>query len=195
MLRATALSSSSPAIAAAYDAAYDTDLDRSNASCPCDLGHMHSVHFGRVEILEFRRAIGDNPSCASGGPPLQLGGLQSSQSIDLDDYEIHRTMNRRKREQMMVPPHMREVRNIIMNGYPIDVYYNFTLFYFTHSQFSQILSLLHYRYGFGMLDMAPLRSTRVSAKHRSSNDKDKRASKRAPWSTNYPNDSRTSRDF
>lgn len=105
LLRATTLSSSSPAIAAAYD----TDLDRSNASCPCDLGHMHSVHFGRVEILEFRRAIGDNPSCASGGPPLQLGGLQSSQSIDLDDYEIHRTMNRRKREQMMVPPHMREI--------------------------------------------------------------------------------------
>lgn len=116
MLRATALSSSSPAIAAAYDAAYDTDLDRSNASCPCDLVHMHSVHFGRVEILEFRRAIGDNPSCASGGPPLQLGGLQSSQSIDLEDYEIHRTMNRRKREQMMVPPHMREVRNNERSG-------------------------------------------------------------------------------
>ena len=111
MLRATA-SASSSAPSAAYDTAYDTDLDRSNASCPCDLGHMHSVHFGQVEILEFRRAIGDNPSCASGGPPISLSGRPlSSHSIDLDDYEVHRTMNRRKKEQMMVPPYMREVRN------------------------------------------------------------------------------------
>ena len=102
----------SSSLSSAIAAAYDTDLDRSRrASCPCDLGLMHSVHFGQVEIHEFGRAIGDNPGCASGGPPLQLGGLQSSQSIDLDDYELHRTVNRRKREQMMVPPLIREVRN------------------------------------------------------------------------------------
>lgn len=92
---------------------YDTDLDqttRSNASCPCDLGRRNSVRFGQVEILEFQRAIGDNPSCASGGPPISLGGTKplSSQSIGLDDYEIHRTTNRRKREEMMVPPKLRE---------------------------------------------------------------------------------------
>lgn len=96
---------------AVYDTAYDNDLDQTTRrrSCPCDLGHMHSVHFGRVEILEFRLSIGDNPSCASGGPPISLSGRPlSSHSIDLDDYETHRTMHRRGREQMMVPPHTRE---------------------------------------------------------------------------------------
>ena len=53
----------------------------------------------------------------------------------------------------------------------------------------------HYRYGFAMLDMVPPRSTRVSAERRSSNDNEKRVSKQAPWSTNYPNDSGTSPDF
>ena len=99
---------------AVYDTIYDNDLDKTTRrrSCPCDLGHMHSVHFGRVEILEFRLSIGDNPSCASGGPPISLSGRPlSSHSIDLDDYETHRTMHRRGREQMVVPPHTREVRN------------------------------------------------------------------------------------
>ncbi len=111
--------------------AYDTDLDqttRSNASCPCDLGRRNSVHFGQVEILEFQRAIGDNPSCASGGPPISLGGTKplSSQSIGLDDYEIHRTTNRRKREQMMVPPKLREVRNIEPRKSSVAFYYSFS---------------------------------------------------------------------
>ena len=179
--------------------AYDTDLDqttRSNASCPCDLGRRNSVHFGQVEILEFQRAIGDNPSCASGGPPISLGGTKplSSQSIGLDDYETHRTTNRRKREQMMVPPKLREVRNVEPRKLSVVFYYLFGVFSSNHAhtlcpQISILFSMYH-RNGYEMPDMDPLRFTRAFAEPPLSSSKGKRAAEPARWFTNYPNDSR-----
>ena len=182
--------------------AYDTDLDqttRSNASCPCDLGRRNSVRFGQVEILEFQRVIGDNPSCASGGPPISLGGTKplSSQSIGLDDYEIHRTTNRRKREEMMVPPKLREVRTVeprkIIRCVVIFIYlesFSSTL----HTSCPQISILfstcMHHRNGYEMPGMDPLRFTIAFAEPPSSSSKGRRAPEPAPLFTNYPNDSR-----
>jgi len=183
---------------------YDTDLDqttRSNASCPCDLGRRNSVRFGQVEILEFQRAIGDNPSCASGGPPISLGGTKplSSQSIGLDDYEIHRTTNRRKREEMMVPPKVREVRTVEPRKLSVALL-NSSIWSLSHPPcthhalkyqfFSLPFACMHHRNGYEMPGMDPLRFTRAFAEPPSSSSKGRRAPEPAPWFTNYPNDSR-----
>mmetsp|Transcript_26171 Transcript_26171/g.57448 ORF Transcript_26171/g.57448 Transcript_26171/m.57448 type:complete len:373 (-) Transcript_26171:136-1254(-) len=82
---------------------------RSDASCQEMSDSRHRVSFGNVEIKEYPRALGDNPACASGGPPLSLGWTPlSAQKLNLDEYETRRVFRRRKKEQMLVPPATRE---------------------------------------------------------------------------------------
>lgn len=87
-------------------------MTSSHASYPeyDDSSSTRCISFGVVEIKEYPCALGDNPSCTSGGPPLSLGWRPlSAQKLDLEDYETHRVFSRRKKEQMRVPPNMREV--------------------------------------------------------------------------------------
>ena len=86
----------------------ETKANRLHSSCPV-LG-TRSVSFGNIEIKEYPRAIGDNPGATSGGPPVSLGWkLVSARTLELEAYENHRMFNRRKREEMLVPPRVREV--------------------------------------------------------------------------------------
>ena len=71
---------------------------------------MHrSVSWGTITIIEHARKIGDNPACASGGPPITLSWkpIHPIKTIDLDIYENKRP-SRRRQEEMMVPPLQRE---------------------------------------------------------------------------------------
>mmetsp|Transcript_37650 Transcript_37650/g.82470 ORF Transcript_37650/g.82470 Transcript_37650/m.82470 type:complete len:503 (+) Transcript_37650:446-1954(+) len=80
---------------------------RRYASCPA-LG-ARRVSFGNIEIKEYPRAIGDNPSVSSGGPPVSLGRKPvSAFTLKVEDYETLRTSHRRSREEMLLPPDIRE---------------------------------------------------------------------------------------
>jgi len=68
-----------------------------------------SVNWGSITLIEHARDLGDNPGSSSGGPPITLGWepVNPIITVDLDRYENSRR-DRRKREEMMVPPNQRE---------------------------------------------------------------------------------------
>lgn len=56
------------------------------------------VRFGNVEVREYERALGDNPSCSS-GPPISIGWCYSlHRDMALEDYERVRPARRNKRQ-------------------------------------------------------------------------------------------------
>jgi len=65
------------------------------------------VRFSTVEIREYARTLGDNPSVTS-GPPLTLEWThQSTSTIDFESYESTKPLSRAK-GQMLVPQFVRE---------------------------------------------------------------------------------------
>lgn len=72
-----------------------------------------SITFGSVDITSFPVAIGEGHGPPrSGGPPISLAKIPvSTASFDLEHYETNRG-KRRRAEEMMTPPNLREVRNI-----------------------------------------------------------------------------------
>jgi len=68
-----------------------------------------TVHFGKVQIREYPRILGDNPSCAThGGPPISIGWsyITTSPSLSLEEYEVNRP-KRRNLDQLRMPPKVR----------------------------------------------------------------------------------------
>mmetsp|Transcript_14710 Transcript_14710/g.22427 ORF Transcript_14710/g.22427 Transcript_14710/m.22427 type:complete len:350 (-) Transcript_14710:450-1499(-) len=67
-----------------------------------------NIRWGNIEIREYERTIGDNPSC-SGGPPLSLGWEydRDVEILPIEEYEELRP-DRRTHFQMLVP---KQVRN------------------------------------------------------------------------------------
>eukprot|EP00553_Chaetoceros_curvisetus_P004274 CAMPEP_0204632768 /NCGR_PEP_ID=MMETSP0717-20131115/25649_1 /ASSEMBLY_ACC=CAM_ASM_000666 /TAXON_ID=230516 /ORGANISM="Chaetoceros curvisetus" /LENGTH=319 /DNA_ID=CAMNT_0051650713 /DNA_START=112 /DNA_END=1071 /DNA_ORIENTATION=- len=69
--------------------------------------NISNVSFKTVDIREYNRTLGDNPSC-SFGPPVSLDwNYSTEQKISLEDYEKHRGM-RRTRYNMRLPARARE---------------------------------------------------------------------------------------
>lgn len=72
-----------------------------------------SVSFASVDVREYDRTVGDNPSCRS-GPPLSLDWSYSKkyeQPKTLDQYEIERQDRARSLKQLHVTKHRR--RNLL----------------------------------------------------------------------------------
>jgi len=71
------------------------------------LRHCCSVSFDTLEIRDYERTLGDNPSCSC-GPSLTFGWRPSGSSVlPLDDYECRRPP-RRHSSQMVMPRSVRE---------------------------------------------------------------------------------------
>lgn len=68
-----------------------------------------SVHFGPIQIDEYRMTLGDHPS-ASSGPPMALDWDRCvrSRQVSLDEYERARSP-RRKRKQLKIPYKTRRI--------------------------------------------------------------------------------------
>lgn len=67
------------------------------------------VSFDQVNIREYERVLGDNPSCSS-GPPLSIGWRfsPSPMQISVDDYENGRGDVPRYKSEFLVPKDIRE---------------------------------------------------------------------------------------
>jgi len=75
-----------------------------------------TVSFQSVNVREYERTLGDNPSC-SYGPPVTLDWEYSNeQSLSLDDYEKYRGM-RRNKCTMRLPARTRETMLKINMGF------------------------------------------------------------------------------
>lgn len=72
------------------------------------LGSSRRIQFDRVEIREYNRQIGDNPSC-SGGPPIGLSWEYNPEieALPVEHYEETRGP-RRTSKQMAMPRSVRE---------------------------------------------------------------------------------------
>lgn len=83
-----------------------TDEDEKNSACS-NLG-LVGVRWDRIEIREYGRTVGDNPS-VSGGPPLTLS-WQYRMAFEgaVDAYEDERP-DRRVGKEMAVPRYIREI--------------------------------------------------------------------------------------
>ncbi|KAL3816427.1 hypothetical protein ACHAXA_007363 [Cyclostephanos tholiformis] len=74
-------------------------LKKMDLSCSSGSGHStesstSSVSFRSVEVREYDRTVGDNPSCGS-GPPLSLDwGYSEEYEGSLDEYELLRSNER-----------------------------------------------------------------------------------------------------
>ena len=80
-----------------------TDEDEINSDCS-----NRGVTWDRLEIREYGRTVGDNPS-VSGGPPLTLSWqYRIAFEGDVDDYEDERPA-RRVGKEMAVPRYIREI--------------------------------------------------------------------------------------
>jgi len=68
-----------------------------------------AVSFDQVNIREYERILGDNPSCTS-GPPLSIGWKFSPDPmvISVDDYEDGKGDTPRYKSQFLVPKQIRE---------------------------------------------------------------------------------------
>jgi hypothetical protein len=71
------------------------------------LGGLKSVSFHQIEIREYERSLGDNPS-VHGGPPISLGWNYNPTHtvVELEDYE--RFHSRRTRSEIIMPRSVRE---------------------------------------------------------------------------------------
>mmetsp|Transcript_22221 Transcript_22221/g.33358 ORF Transcript_22221/g.33358 Transcript_22221/m.33358 type:complete len:185 (-) Transcript_22221:290-844(-) len=64
------------------------------------------VSFGTVDIREHNVRLGNNPSCSS-GPPIALEWeARRSIVLSVDEFEVR--ANRRTREELVMPRHVRE---------------------------------------------------------------------------------------
>jgi len=89
----------------------------SSESCSYD---ELSVRFGEVEIREYGRVLGDNPSCsARGGPPVSIGWLYNvNAAVPLDEYEEQRH-NRKNMIELRMKPSLR--RHLMeTNGFTVS---------------------------------------------------------------------------
>ena len=67
------------------------------------------VRFNSVEVREYPRILGDNPS-VSAGPPITLDWVhnqRSSVSLPLEDWEKYRENDRRSKQEIKVPDYIR----------------------------------------------------------------------------------------
>mmetsp|Transcript_17104 Transcript_17104/g.25780 ORF Transcript_17104/g.25780 Transcript_17104/m.25780 type:complete len:168 (+) Transcript_17104:269-772(+) len=73
-------------------------------------GSPKGVRFNCVEVREYPRILGDNPS-VSAGPPITLDwkhDQRGSLSLPLDDWEKARENDRRTKQEIRVPDFVRE---------------------------------------------------------------------------------------
>jgi len=71
------------------------------------LRHRLSVSFDTLEIRDYERILGDNPSCSC-GPSITFGWRYAETSVlPVDDYECRR-LPRRRSYQMVMPQPIRE---------------------------------------------------------------------------------------
>jgi len=67
----------------------------------------NSLQFSKINIREYSRTVGDNPSCSC-GPPISISWEYNViGDIDLDDYENSRPP-RRLQSEMVLPRYLRE---------------------------------------------------------------------------------------
>lgn len=73
------------------------------------LSRSQSVSFANVNIREYERILGDNPSCTS-GPPLSIGWrfAPSPVSVSVDDFENGKGDTPRSSSEYLVPKAVRE---------------------------------------------------------------------------------------
>ncbi len=67
------------------------------------------VRFNSVEVREYPRILGDNPS-VSAGPPITLDWVhdrRSSVQLPLEDWEKYREHDRRSKQEIRVPDYIR----------------------------------------------------------------------------------------
>jgi len=80
---------------------------RSTYSCRSEGQPRRSLGFASVEIREYSRTVGDNPSCSS-GPPVSISWEYNVVGeISLDDYEDTRPP-RRSHFEMVLPRKVRQ---------------------------------------------------------------------------------------
>jgi len=94
-------------------------VSRASESCSYDELHV-SVRFGEVEIRDYCRVLGDNPSCsARGGPPVSIGWLYNvNAAVPLDEYEEQRH-NRKNMKELRMKPSLR--RHLMeTNGFTVS---------------------------------------------------------------------------
>jgi len=69
----------------------------------------HKVCFTSVEVREYPRILGDNPS-VSAGPPISLAWKHDDTArmlLPLEDWERAREPDRRSKQEIRVPDHVR----------------------------------------------------------------------------------------
>ena len=72
----------------------------------------NSVSFTSVTIRSYEQTIGDNPAVSYGTPISLDWNYEEHDSIELDSYEIKRSLNRRTRRQMVIDHYRR--KNLIL---------------------------------------------------------------------------------
>jgi hypothetical protein len=82
---------------------------RTDRSCSSESECSKSVHFGKVVLIEFMPALGDNPSVSCGVPvTLSLQPFRSRE-IPIDRFERHRSPRRRRNiEDLIIAVNVRE---------------------------------------------------------------------------------------
>lgn len=81
---------------------------RSSLKKESTLKRESSVRFDRIELREFDRTIGDNPSVSCGIPIGLDWKYKSTTSTNLDEYEESRLANRRPKQQLALAPEKRQ---------------------------------------------------------------------------------------
>lgn len=72
-------------------------------------GRIRNVSFGKVQVRECERVLGDNPSCSEGGPSLSIGWkVNKEKVVELDAWEAKRQKERRSHSKLLLSSEKRE---------------------------------------------------------------------------------------
>ena len=84
------------------DSNHIKDLTAQSSSRRLRSSSSNSVSFTSVTIRSYEQTIGDNPAVSYGTPISLDWNYEEHDSIELDSYEIKRSLNRRTRHQMVI---------------------------------------------------------------------------------------------
>lgn len=103
----------------------------------------NAVRFGKVQIRDCERVMGDNPGCEK-GPSLSIGWKYNTrQPINLDKWEAVRTNKRRNKKELCIPRDKR-VMILVEAGFARkDIERNMELISYFREERNETLMQLH----------------------------------------------------
>mmetsp|Transcript_18544 Transcript_18544/g.25713 ORF Transcript_18544/g.25713 Transcript_18544/m.25713 type:complete len:230 (+) Transcript_18544:54-743(+) len=75
---------------------FDSHVSSSSLTCPTSIKSKKNVSFDQIQVREYERALGDNPSVRQ-GVPISIGWNYTKQrTTSVDEYETNRPSEKRR---------------------------------------------------------------------------------------------------